>query len=306
MISTGQILNRYFRGRQELSRYDKHATTKMSSRHNSRSLFAKLAVLMLCILGVDAISEHGHTHHPRFRGGGGGRGGAPDVGRGRGGGPGSRFGGAYRQTWFGQLQTRFDDVPIVDDRGIQTSEFLDAAQSLPAFFGLLGQVGFYPARADSEANIQKIRNRYNAAQSDSSTLQSLVRKEKNDRVAYSGSAAEALLWLTRTLDFTAQSLRKDLNDNKNISPDDPNPRKPLSEAFQRTYPGALQRFHDSWQRTAFSAAWSMVPRRRDFYWRLAADDSSQAAVQDTERWVMALEDIIRILNQFTESPDSRW
>jgi hypothetical protein len=278
----------------------------------SISLFVRLAIFTLCIFTVDAASEHGNRHHPRFRAPGPARGGAVgggavvDGGGGRGGGPPSRFGGQYRQTWFGQLPTRFDDVPTDGDRGIRTSEFLDAAQSLPAFLGLLGQVGFYPARTDNQANIQKIRNRYNAAQGDTGTLQLLVRKEKSDRVPYSGSAAEALLWLTRTLDFTAQSLRRDLNDNKNVSPDDSNPRKPLSEAFSKTYSETLHRYHDSWTRSLFGAAWSMIPRRQDFYRRLAADDSTQAAVDDAEKWVAALEDIVRTLKDFMDSSDSRW
>lgn len=282
---------------------------------SSSSGSAQVFVLLLCVSSVIATSEHGHMHHPRqwgnTRGGAAGRGGAVNVG-GKpaiaqgGGGPMARFGGPYRQTWFGQLQKRFDDVPIDADRGIHTPDFLDATQSLPMFFSLLGQVGFYPARTDNEANIQRIRNRYNAAQGDSGTLQSLVRKEKNDGIAYSGSAAEALLWLTRTLDFTAQSLRKDLNDNKNVSPDDPNPRKPLSEAFQKTYPGTLQQYHNSYQRTLFNAAWTLVPRRADFYRRLAADDTSQSAVEDTEKWVAALESVVNILKDFMNSPDSRW
>jgi hypothetical protein len=256
---------------------------------------------VFCFVGVIATSEHGHTHHPRYRGAG--RGAEATAASG---GQTARFGDVYGQTWFGQLQTRFDDVPIDGNRGIHTSEFLDAAGSLPSFLGLLGQVGFYPARTDAQANIQKIQNRYNFAQADSETLQSLVRKEKKDGVAYSGSAAEALLWLTRTLDFTAKALRKDLNDNKNVSPDNPNPRKPLSDAFQKTYADTLERYHGSWQKMLFGAAWTMVPRRPDFYRRLAAGDSTQAAVDDTEKWVSALEDIVTTLRYFAVGPDAHW
>lgn len=273
----------------------------------------RVLVVLLCAWSVIANSQHGYMHHPRQLGrggGGGGRGGGGGGGGGRGGGgrsgPAARYGGNYRQTWFAQQQTRFDDVPIDNNKGIGTDDFLDAASSLPSFLNLLSVTGFNPARSDSDANIQKIRNRYNAAQGDSGTLQSLVRKEKNDRVSYSGSAAEALLWLTRTLDFTAQALRRDLNDNKNISPDDPNPKKPLSEAFQKAYPGTLQQYHNTLQRTLFSGAWTLVPRRAAFYQSLAGDETSQIAVEDTEKWVAALENIVNILKDFMNSPDSRW
>ncbi|ETN36508.1 uncharacterized protein HMPREF1541_08786 [Cyphellophora europaea CBS 101466] len=285
---------------------------KMQARSLATSSFAaRLFIFLLYVLGATATSEHGQQHHPRQWGGGrgggaSGRGGASNVGQNGGGGFRPQFGGPYRPTWFGQLQKRFDDVAIDGDKGIHTVDFLDAAQSLPAFFNLLSAVGFYPARNDNNANIQKVRNRYNNAPGDSRTLQSLVRNEKSDGVAYSGSAAEALLWLTRTLEFTAQSLRKDLNDNKNIAPDDPNPKKPLSEAFQKTYPGTLQKYHNSYQKSLFSAAWTFVPKRQDFYRRLAADQTSEAALEDAEKWVTALEKVVTLLKDFMNSHDSRW
>jgi hypothetical protein len=131
-------------------------------------------------------------------------------------------------------------------------------------------------------NIQKIRDRFNGHQDDSRTVQRLVRNEHENGIGYSGSAAEALLWLTRSLDFTAQALRKDLNDNRDVPPDSNNPRLPLSDAFRDVYPNTLAQYHNGVQQSLFGAAWMSVPRRRDFYRRLAADDSTQAAVEDGE------------------------
>jgi hypothetical protein len=120
------------------------------------------------------------------------------------------------------------------------------------------------------------------------------------------SAAEALLWLTRSLDFTAQALRKDLNNNRDVPADSNNPRLPLADAFRDVYPNTLAQYHNGVQQSLFGAAWTAVPRRRDFYRRLAADDTTQAAVNDTEKWVSALEERVRILKDFMSSGDSHW
>jgi hypothetical protein len=102
-----------------------------------------LIALCLCLQEVAAVSDHGSVLHPRqFRGGRGG-GGRPQ------GGPLAGARGQYnRFTWFGQLKKRFDDVPIVEDQGIATPEFLDAADSLPAFFAMLGNGALVSAEPD--------------------------------------------------------------------------------------------------------------------------------------------------------------
>lgn len=282
----------------------------------ARNFFASggigaLLVLFLCIFQVTATDvDHGHQRHPRQFGGrgGGGRmaaGGRP--GGGAGGRPAGAYGGPWNQrTWYSTLSKRFDEVPIDDDRGIHTEEFLDASQSLPSFFDLLGQIAFRPARIDNEQNLQKIRDRFNGNRDNAGTLQRLVQNEKDSGVGYQGSASEALLWLSRTLEFTAKSLRKDLEDNRDSSPDDSNPRKPLSDAFKHTYPETLKRFHNDFQQALFSSSWGLVPSRQTFYRRLAADDSSEAAVEDTEKWVSALERIVDILKDFINKDESRW
>ena len=280
-----------------------------------RSLAALLLVSLICISSVTATSDHGKMRHPRqFPGGRGGNARVEENSAG-GGRPAYAGGGSqagrynrpwHQRTWFSQLTRRFDEVSITPNREILTQEFLQAAESLPSFFDLLSNIAFNPARTDNAANIQKIRNRYNAAPASSGTLQALVRNEKSSGVTYSGSAAEALLWLTRTLDFGAQSLRKDLNNNNGVSPNDPNPRKPLSEAFSSAYSGTLSQYHNAYQRSLFSAAWWLVPYRQDFYRRLAAQDTSEAAVDDTDKWVAALEERVAILNDFLRKPEAKW
>ncbi|KAK5936664.1 hypothetical protein PMZ80_011129 [Knufia obscura] len=297
----------------------------------SRTLQLVVGILLIC--NIAAAFDYSHVKHPRQflkrvprieinipggntpnRGGGGRDGGGRDGGRGGGdrdyaGGRGGMRGydGPWHQgSFFGRQSKKFDDVPIDGDNGIHTSEFLDAAQALPSLIDVLDTATFLPASQDSLNNIQKIRKRYQAAQGSSGTLQKLVQSEKDAKVSYSGSASEALLWLTRGLDFTAQSLRNDLKDNKDIPADSSSPKKPLSDAFKKTYPGTLKRFQSGTQQAAFGAAWSLVPDRRDFYRKIGQSDSSQAGLEDTEKWVTALENIVGILNGFIEKPESRW
>jgi hypothetical protein len=189
-----------------------------------------------------------------------------------------------------------------------TPTFIDCAKALPMFFDLLGQITFQPARADNEQNIAKISNRFQQYRDreEAYTLQGLSRLEKSSGVAYSGSASEALRWLTRTLDFTVNALEKDLNDNRNSPPDSNNPDRPLSEAFKAVYPNTLWHHHNDVTRQLFMRAFSFVPSRKAFFQKLAAQDNSQAALQDTEKWVRALRTIVDILNDFTNHPDNRW
>ncbi|KPI38010.1 Pleckstrin homology domain-containing family A member 8 [Cyphellophora attinorum] len=279
----------------------------------SGGLAAKLFVLFLCVFQVAAEADHGAPRHPREFVARGRPGGQPQRPASGGSASAARPAGAagpyngpwHQRTWYSTLRKRFDEVPVDGDNGIHTEEFLDASQSLPSFFDLLGQVAFRPARIDNEQNIKKIRDYFNGHRDQAGTLQKLVQNEKNSGVSYTGSASEALSWLARTLDFTVKSLRKDLDDNKNSPPDDANPKKPLSEAFKKSYPDTLKMYHNDYQKALFAASWDLVPARRTFYQRLAADDSAQAASEDTEKWVSALEKINDILS-FVNQPQNRW
>jgi hypothetical protein len=59
------------------------------------------------------------------------------------------------QTWFDTLWRSFKDVPIdAKDKGIATSEFLEAAEATTTLFELLGSVAFAPVKNDMMGNIK--------------------------------------------------------------------------------------------------------------------------------------------------------
>lgn len=174
----------------------------------------------------------------------------------------------------------FADVPT--EPGIDTVQFLEAAEGLVKLFDVLGNSAFKVVQSDLTGNIevreraprcvdvcrptgnrasagcasrgacsgrtrsqlaQKIRTRYNAAPEQSKTLESLIEFEAKEaagdkkkrkarapaQTPLTGQAAEALLWLTRGLSFTAQALRRNVD----------NPSEELSVSFVRRAPHAM-------------------------------------------------------------------
>ena len=142
---------------------------------------------------------------------------------------------------------------------------------------------------------QKIRTRQLESPLDSETLQSLVRTELSSAAnKKSHTASDALLWLTRGLDFTAQALRKNTD----------NPSEELSTSFRDSYGNTLKQYHSFIVKPIFSAAMSATPYRKDFYAKLGGD---QARVQkDLSAWLLALERRVKILNEFMGRKENKW
>ena len=96
------------------------------------------------------------------------------------------------------------------------------------------------------------------------------------------------------LDFTAQSLRHNLD----------NAQSELSTSFRDAYGNTLKPHHSFVIKPIFSAAMSATPYRKDFYAKLGDDPAKvQAAL---EREVKALEEKVRILNDFLARKEAQW
>ncbi|KAK5175515.1 uncharacterized protein LTR77_000654 [Saxophila tyrrhenica] len=185
------------------------------------------------------------------------------------------------------------DVPVDEskDNAIQTTEFLDASEALLGLFDHLGSVAFTPVKNDINGNITKIRTRQLASPLDSSTLQSLVSTELATK---KHTATEALLWLTRGLDFTAQALRHNMD----------NPSEELSTSFRSAYGNTLKQHHSFVIKPIFSAAMSATPYRKDFYAKLG--DDQERVGKELEMWLKALERRVGILKEFMGRKENAW
>ncbi|PNS21027.1 hypothetical protein CAC42_3364 [Sphaceloma murrayae] len=196
-------------------------------------------------------------------------------------------------TFFDTLKKKFNQVPIDESKGnaIGTTEFLLAAESLTTLFDVLGSAAFTPVKSDMGGNIKKLRDRQMAAPLDSENLQDLVRNELKTK---KHAATEGLLWLTRGLDFTAQSLRQNLS----------NPSEELSNSFRAAYGNTLKPHHSFIVKPIFSAAMSATPYRKDFYAKLG--DDQERVSKELNEWLQGLEKNVKILNDFLASKEAKW
>ncbi|KAI1383697.1 het-c [Hypoxylon trugodes] len=198
-------------------------------------------------------------------------------------------GGTLLQTF----KKSFVDVPVDadNDNAISTAEFLDAAESLTTMFDVLGSVAFSPVKSDMLGNIKKLRDRFLAAPTESTTLQSLVINELKTKKHV---ATEGLLWLNRGLDFTCIAL------SQNVAQE----AEELSTSFRNAYGSTLKPHHGILIKPVFSAAMSACPYRKDFYPKLGEDQAKVAA--ELRVYLAALEKIVAILKGFQERKEAKW
>ncbi|KAG0267301.1 hypothetical protein DFQ27_008861 [Actinomortierella ambigua] len=184
-------------------------------------------------------------------------------------------------SFFQNSKKNFKDVDVTD-QGVNTEEFLQASAALVEIFGLFGTV-FGIVQNDMNGNIEKIRTRYSTNPAVNSTLQNLVKAEVAEKKK---TATEGLLWLTRGLDFTLQSLERNLA----------NPTEELSASFTKGYENTLRPHHSMFVRPVFAGAMKACPYRADFYKKLGAD---QAAVQeDMKQWLQGLRKVVEDIQKF--------
>ncbi|MCJ1232520.1 hypothetical protein MMC14_000473 [Varicellaria rhodocarpa] len=197
------------------------------------------------------------------------------------------------KNFFEGLRKSFVDVPVdgSNDNAVDTSSFLEAAESLTTLFDVLGSVAFTPVKSDMLGNVKKIRERQLSSPAQSESLQSLVVNELKTK---KHTASEGLLWLVRGLDFTAQALRHNNS----------NPTEELSSSFRTAYTSTLKPHHSFLVKPVFSAAMSATPYRKDFYAKLS-DDPARGA-QEQEKWLSALEARVSILKQFLGRKEAKW
>ncbi|KAK0505079.1 het-c2 protein [Armillaria luteobubalina] len=186
----------------------------------------------------------------------------------------------------------FADVPVTD-AGVDTLAFLEASEGLVGIFDLLGSSAFSVVQADLKGNIAKVRARYDAAPSQSATLEQLVENEKGEKKR---TATEGLMWLLRGLSFTCKALQ-----NAQTKKDEE-----LSVAFSKSYELTLKKFHNFVVKGVFSLAMKACPYRADFYKKLAADPAGgPSATEDVvneelDKWLAALSDIVTRMQTFYE------
>ncbi|KAF8552973.1 het-c2 protein [Imleria badia] len=178
----------------------------------------------------------------------------------------------------------FADVPITDE-GIDTIAFLEASEGVVRLFKLLENPAFALVVSDLDGNITKVRTRYLAHPTQSTTLELLTLNEQSEKKR---TATEGLMWLLRGLSFTHQALHTAQSDS-NVE---------LSRAFTQGYEASLKQHHNFVVKGLFSVAMRACPYRKDFYAKLAADPDGGASVAgdkvdaELDRWLQGLDKIV--------------
>ncbi|KAI8976030.1 glycolipid transfer protein domain-containing protein [Pilobolus umbonatus] len=187
-------------------------------------------------------------------------------------------------TYFETLDRSFVDVNTTT--GINTAEFLEAAEGVVKLFDSLGSAAFSVVQNDMNGNIKKVRERFLSNPTANDTLQNLMDNESHEKKRV---ATEGLLWLTRGLDFTAQALSRSLED----------PSEELTVSFTKSYEATLKKFHSFVIRPVFTLAMKACPNRKGFYEKLdVVTDDSRAQMKE---WVQALQQIIYTIQEFFSS-----
>ncbi|KAI8831177.1 glycolipid transfer protein domain-containing protein [Chytriomyces cf. hyalinus JEL632] len=177
--------------------------------------------------------------------------------------------------------TSFSTVTITD-QGIDVASFVKACEGLAGIFDSLGSA-FGMIKSDIQGNISKVQAKHKENPQVFATLESFVKGELAEKKRPAG---EGLLWLKRTLEFTAIGLRSNVTD----------PNEELSASFTKAYTATLAPFHNFLVRPVFSMAMGACPKRADFYKTLG--DTDPKFKQQLEDWLVGLEKVVAVLVAF--------
>ncbi|KAJ1896664.1 hypothetical protein LPJ66_003854 [Kickxella alabastrina] len=185
-----------------------------------------------------------------------------------------------------RVPRRFEDVN--SNEGINTVEFLEAADGVVMLFDDLGSAAFVIVKNDIQGNIKKVRTKHESNPEAFNTLEKIVLAEAgtSDRTATQG-----LLWLKRGLEFTAMGV------NKNLS----TANEELSASFTIAYERTIKQYHNFVVKAAFNLAMRACPSRVDFYKKLGDNQDNVAA--NLLIWATALQVLLDKLNIFYSSKD---
>ncbi|KAF5338105.1 hypothetical protein D9758_015380 [Tetrapyrgos nigripes] len=179
----------------------------------------------------------------------------------------------------------FADVPV--ESGVDTRQFLEASDGLVMMFDLFGSQVFGFVQADIRNNIQGVRKRYLCTEHSSTTLESLVETEAAEGHK---EGTPCLVRLIRGLALTCQALQHMQRDQS----------AELHVCFKRSYDSVLKHHHSFIIRSVVYVAIRAVPRRKEFYDKIAQGGSKEKLDTEMNRWLEALEVIVGRMSAFLE------
>ncbi|KAK2467172.1 hypothetical protein APHAL10511_000721 [Amanita phalloides] len=187
---------------------------------------------------------------------------------------------------FFETAKSFADVAITE-KGVNTQDFIEASDALLHLFDLLGSSVFSFVQTDLKNNLDGVRRHYESHKDESQTLEALVLSESNEPHRH---AIPCLVRFVRGLAFTCKALQ-------NVQKD---PSAELYICFKRSYDEILWHHHSFIVRSVVGVAMRAVPRRRDFYARLAEGGSPERLDAMLRKWLDSLEVLVTHMRNFLE------
>ncbi|KAL0568005.1 hypothetical protein V5O48_013989 [Marasmius crinis-equi] len=154
-------------------------------------------------------------------------------------------------------------------------------------FDLFGSGVFGFVQSDIRGNIQGVRSRYESSKDHSDTLERLVEHESKESQRV---ATACLVRLIRGLSFLSKAL---LNAQSDTSSE-------LHVCFKQAYDVVLRHHHGFVVRNVVSVAIRAVPRRSDFFNRLAQGGSKEKLDGEMAKWLAGLDVIVKRTKAFLE------
>ncbi|XP_062098900.1 glycolipid transfer protein 3-like [Humulus lupulus] len=180
-------------------------------------------------------------------------------------------------------QHHHHDGPLLHhDIDIPTKPFLSLCSIL--VLQVLDKIGPTMAvlRQDVHQNIQRLEKLHESDPSLYSNVVEMVKKEVTQGVAKKGaSCCKALVWLTRSLDFTVTLLEKlsSSNDSGEMS---------MEQAVEEAYNVTLKPWHRWISSAAFKVALKLVPDHQYFISLILAKDENYATLKEEMQTLILL------------------
>lgn len=139
-------------------------------------------------------------------------------------------------------------------------------------------------RLDVQRNIERLQELYLLDPSKYSTLTAMVEKEADEGTARKAdSCARAILWLTRSMDFTIALLQR-------LEDDEGSDQQTLAQVVEAAYKVSLKPWHGWIASAASKIAMKLIPERKIFVGWLVGKDPNYSVLKDEiERLVPLLQ-----------------
>jgi len=195
--------------------------------------------------------------------------------------------------------SRYHFETPINNQSISTDQFLKASQGAVEFVSLCGRV-FSPVRCDISGNIEKLTTIYSSEPASYLTLDSIV---KSGPVG-----ADALLWLTRALDYIYHFLFLFLQDFEEGTKS-----KNLSSFFESAYESTLKKHHNWFIQKIFQVCLLAVLDRDNFLLLLSnrpllttnelITQTEEAIFADIKTYISGLKQNLEVIQQIFKQAD---